>query len=76
MDVAGHTKMPLLKVIRAKCLECAGGHPGQVRNCQLTGCPNWPYRMGKNPFRVGRTLDSETAKILHAKRAENEREKA
>ena len=76
MDLAGHTKKPWLKVVRAKCLDCASGLPGQVRNCAVTTCPLWPYRMGKNPFRVGRPLDTETAKRLHAKRVENEREKA
>jgi hypothetical protein len=76
MDLTGHTKMPMLKVIRVKCLDCASGQPGQVRNCAITACPLWPYRMGKNPFAVGRPLDSETAKNLHAKRVEKEREKA
>lgn len=46
----GHTKKPLLKIIRAKCLDSCAGQPSEVRLCQITDCPLWPYRMGKNPF--------------------------
>lgn len=46
----GHIKKPLLKVIRAKCLDCCVHQPSEVRLCNATDCPLWPYRMGKNPF--------------------------
>lgn len=49
-ESAGHQKKPLLKIIRAKCLECCGGSRHEVSLCSLTDCPNWPYRFGKNPF--------------------------
>lgn len=49
-DLHGHTKKPLLKVIRKKCLDCCGGLHGEVRKCHITDCPLWPYRMAKNPF--------------------------
>jgi hypothetical protein len=39
-----------LKAIRANCIDCCGGHPGLVRECQLVGCPLWPFRMGRSPF--------------------------
>ena len=42
-----------MKAIRAKCLDCSGGHPKEVRLCPVTDCPLWPYRMGKNPQRAG-----------------------
>ena len=42
-----------LKAIREKCLDCSGGQPKEVRLCPVTDCPLWPYRMGKNPRRVG-----------------------
>jgi len=49
-DLKGHTKTPLLKVIRKKCLDCCGGLHGEVRKCPIINCPLWPYRMAKNPF--------------------------
>ena len=38
-----------LKTIRAKCLDCAGGQPSEVRECPIPACPLHAYRMGKNP---------------------------
>lgn len=43
-----------VKAIRAKCLDCSGFQPSEVRNCEITECQLFPYRMGKNPNRVGR----------------------
>lgn len=57
----GHSKKPLLKVIREKCMDCCVGQPSEVRLCHLTECPLWPYRMGKNPFH-GRTMTDEQKK--------------
>jgi hypothetical protein len=42
-----------IKAIRAKCLECSNYHPKEVRNCEITDCPIYPYRFGKNPNRKG-----------------------
>ncbi len=38
-----------LKAIRAKCIDCCCGQRAEVRRCQLTACPLWPFRLGKNP---------------------------
>lgn len=46
----GHNRRPLLAVIRANCIDCAGGSEAEVRRCRLVACPMWPYRMSKNPF--------------------------
>lgn len=46
----GHTKKPLIKVIRERCLDCCGFQAGEVRKCVDVKCPSWPYRMGSNPF--------------------------
>jgi hypothetical protein len=46
----GHVKRPLLRVIRANCIECSGGAEAEVRRCRMVACPMWPYRMGTNPF--------------------------
>lgn len=42
-----------IKAIRAKCLECSNYQPKEVRECLITDCPLYRYRMGKNPNRVG-----------------------
>jgi hypothetical protein len=39
----------VLQAIRAKCLDCCCGSPGEVRICHLMKCPLWPFRMGVNP---------------------------
>lgn len=47
---AGHEKLPLLRVIREKCMDCCAQQQVEVRKCTAVDCPLWPYRMGKNPF--------------------------
>ncbi len=42
-----------VKAIRARCLDCSGFQPSQVRNCDIPECPLYLYRFGKNPNRVG-----------------------
>ncbi len=42
-----------LKAIRAKCLECSGHHPKEVRFCTNTDCPLYFFRLGTNPNRRG-----------------------
>jgi len=39
-----------LKAIRAKCLECCGASPKEVRLCPDLNCALHPFRMGRNPF--------------------------
>jgi hypothetical protein len=46
----GHTKAPLLRAIREKCIDCCVGQQSEVRKCTTFNCTLWPYRMGKNPF--------------------------
>lgn len=50
LEALGHSKMPLAKVIRRKCLDCVGNTPSEVRRCAHKDCPLWPYRMGTNPL--------------------------
>jgi len=45
--------MTPLKAIRLKCLDCVCDVPKEVRLCPATDCPLYPFRMGKNPNRVG-----------------------
>jgi hypothetical protein len=66
LRAVGHLPMPVLKAIRTKCLECCCGSPGEVRNCIVTSCPLWPYRMGSNPWRSPKVLSPEQRKRLIA----------
>ena len=34
------------EAIRARCIDCSGGNRAEVRNCEFTDCPLWPFRMG------------------------------
>jgi hypothetical protein len=43
-----------LRAIRAKCLECCGGSPKEVRLCTDTTCALHPFRKGHNPFALRR----------------------
>ena len=54
-----HEPAPLLRVIRAKRIDCSGGSESEVRKCTAIGCALWPYRMASNPFRVSRELTPE-----------------
>ena len=41
----------VLRAIRLKCLDCSCFQLGEVRDCIVTTCPLFPFRLGKNPFR-------------------------
>lgn len=54
------------KAIRLKCLDCCCGNRAEVRSCPATGCPLWPYRLGredapKYPQNTGVSLESPKA---------------
>ena len=46
--------MRTLEAVRRRCIDCSGGSPIEPRNCKFTGCDLWPYRLGKNPNRIGK----------------------
>ncbi len=48
-----NNKVTPVKAIRFKCLDCSGGQPSEVRSCNISECPLFPYRLGKNPNRRG-----------------------
>lgn len=52
--------------IRAKCVECSGGALSEVRECPITKCALWPYRMGTDPN------NKKTAARLAAESGEEE----
>ncbi len=47
-----------IKAIRAKCIDCSCGQLKEVRECPITHCPLYPYRMGKRPKEDAK-VDSE-----------------
>ena len=61
LNALGFVQTPILKVIRAKCLDCCTHAANEVRKCTACDCQLWPYRMGKNPFR-----SRETQILTHA----------
>lgn len=69
----GHEAQPILSVIRAKCIDCCCGAYSEVANCTSMKCALWPYRMGTNPFRNGRTF-TEEQKAASADRMQKARE--
>lgn len=51
-------KIPILKAVRLKCLECCCGQRLVVEQCICTDCSLWPFRLGINPFNE-RTMSEE-----------------
>ena len=45
--------------IRAKCIDCMGGSPAEVRRCGDAKCALWPFRMGTDPWREKREMTDE-----------------
>ena len=67
VEETGHLQMPLLRVIRAKCLDCSYT-ASEVRRCTAVDCVLWPYRIGTNPFRAERSEAQKTAAIQAGRR--------
>lgn len=49
---AGIKLLPVMRAIRANCVDCCGGQPGEVRKCIRLECPLWALRMGNFPARL------------------------
>jgi hypothetical protein len=56
------TKAELLKLVRAKCLDCGADSPKEVDLCPVTGCSLYTVRFGKDPTK--RVLSPEKAAAL------------
>jgi len=50
-----------LKAIKKHCFECSGYEKKQVRECKITDCVLFIYRLGSNPNRKGCTIPKNTA---------------
>lgn len=49
MDEAAAKTKTFSQAVRLKCLDCSAYELSEVRNCVVTTCPLWRYRMGKRP---------------------------
>jgi hypothetical protein len=58
----GHTSP--LAAIRAKCIDCAGGQPSEVRLCPVVRCALHPFRFGKRPKKTGQELPAAAKAAL------------
>lgn len=47
-----------IKAIREKCLECSGSR-NEAKECNVTSCALYAFRLGKNPYRTKRELSEE-----------------
>ncbi|MDL2217006.1 hypothetical protein LJB81_04680, partial [Desulfovibrio sp. OttesenSCG-928-M14] len=70
-DADNHYEGALLtpvKAIRARCLDCSGFMPSEVRRCFLPECVLYHYRMGKNPnCRKMRDVEQKPLPIFSSK---------
>lgn len=48
-----------MRAIRLKCYDCSAYQSNEVRECPVTNCPLYPFRLGKNPFRRKLTEDEK-----------------
>jgi hypothetical protein len=64
LESLGHEALPILSVIRAKCLDCCGGQQSEVRRCVSIKCALWPYRMNSNPMRDKREMSDEQRAVI------------
>jgi len=52
-------KLNALKAIRAQCLECLNWNSNYVKDCTSLLCSLFPFRFGKDPSKVKRTISEE-----------------
>jgi hypothetical protein len=69
LTALGHGPMPVLKAIRAKCLDCSGGSRAEVADCLVHNCALYSFRFGSNPWRAEVSPERrEVARALAARR--------
>ena len=55
-----------VKAIRAKCLDCCCDQAEEVKMCPSENCPLYPFRLGKNPYRMKREMSDEQREKMKA----------
>ena len=48
-----------MQAIKAKCLDCTCGQKSEVKECPITDCPLYDFRLGKSPNRKPKVLTEE-----------------
>jgi hypothetical protein len=46
LQAMGFELTPVLRAIRAKCLDCSGGSHAEVAECLVKKCALYPFRLG------------------------------
>ena len=46
LQAMGFEPTPVLRAIRAKCLDCSGGSHAEVAECLVKKCALYPFRLG------------------------------
>lgn len=59
MEIDINNKVPVLKAVRKKCLDCMRGSSNEVKLCPSHDCPLYAFRFGKNPYRTKREMSEE-----------------
>lgn len=62
-----------VKAIREKCLDCSCGQIKEIRLCPVTNCALYPFRFGKNPYRIQRKLTEKQKQALFTGREINKK---
>ena len=57
-------RIPVLKAVRLKCLDCSGFSSNEVKLCPVKKCTLYPYRFGKDPYRRKRKYTEEESEAL------------
>ena len=63
----------VLRSIRLKCYDCSAYQINEVNNCNITTCPLFPFRLGKNPF-LRREMTDEEKKEIRDRLRKNKQE--
>lgn len=59
-----------VKVLRLKCRDCTNNQIAEIDNCTIRQCPVWPWRFGKNPYRIKKVMsegEKERVRVRFAK---------
>ena len=51
LQAMGFELTPVLRAIRAKCLDCSGGSHAEVAECLVKKCALYPFRLGADHCR-------------------------
>lgn len=53
----------VLRAIKLKCLDCSSYNTNEIKECPVSKCPLYPFRLGKNPFRKRELSEEERSKL-------------